>query len=728
MLSEPTATPFRPSPLPAASLPGKRCRGLLATLLAALSLPTLAQGQTSSPPRATLPAVTVSDRAIAESLEQPVAAGSRLDLSPLETPASVDVVTRDQLESRGDANVIQAITRSTGITTMGHPGNTGSALSARGFNDSTSVMMLYDGVRQYGNVSPSFPYSTWAVERIEILRGPASVIHGDGAIGAVVNLVPKKPTRGPIQHEVEVTVGNQGRRGLAFGSGGAIDDRLSYRLDLNGDRADGWVDRGRHSDRGLSGALRFDATPDLNLTVSHARGRQKPMSYYGLPLIDGRALEALRERNYDVRNGRIDYKDQWTELKAEWSPTAALTVRSRLYHIRSDRYWRNVETFDHDPATGLIDRSGATEIAHRQRQTGNTTDLVWRHELFGLANQVSVGFDINQSRFRHSNNTYTGSVSPVDPFDFEPGEYASEIPFLPRYQNRARQRAWFAEDRLVLSERWSLVGGLRRDQLQLDRTDLVVGGQAFDRRFTNTGWRLGAVYQLQPTRSLYAQIARAADPVSSLFFLTPANSVFDMSHGRQVEVGLKQVLPERRGEFTVSAYQIVKNNLLTRDATNPSLRVQVGERSSRGIEGALSLAVTPTVRLEANAALLRARYDDFSEPVGGSLVSRKGKVPTDVPERVANLWLDWEASPGWILGGGARHVGKRYADNANTLVLPSYTTVDLALRWKLTTQTTMALRGFNVFDRFFFTTAYYGGTQWLVGEGRRVELSLLHRF
>lgn len=685
-------------------------------------------GPSSDPTRArVLPPITVTGGRVS-AIEQSPTTGSRLEMSPLETPASVDVLTRSDLEAHGDANVINALTRTTGITTMGHPGNTGSALSARGFTDSTSVMMLYDGLRQYGNVSPSFPYSTWGIDRIEVLRGPASVVYGDGAIGAVVNIVPKKPTRGPIVNEIEAKLGSRGERGLAFGSGGAINDRLSYRLDASTERSDGWVDRGRNSNQAVSGAVQFDATRDLRITASYAHGHQKPMAYFGLPLIDGQAIEALRRRNYNVADGRIDYKDSWSELRAEWSPSARLKLRSRLYHVSSDRHWRNVESYDWNGQTGLLDRFDATEIAHRQRQTGLTTDLTYGHQLFGRENQVSVGLDLNHTTFRHTNNTYTGTVASVDPWQPVAGEYESPVPFIPRYQTRARQQAVFAEDRLQLSEQWSLVAGLRHDRLSLDRENLVLDQQAYDTRYSNTGWRLGAVYQWQPDRTVYAQVARAADPVAALMFLSPANAAFDLSYGRQVEVGFKQVLPQARGEFTVAAYHIVKNKLLTRDVNNPALQVQVGERSSRGLEATAMVAPLPTVRVQANVAVLRARFDDFSESVGGVAVSRNGKVPPDVPERVANLWADWDLQPAWTLGGGLRYVGKRYADNANSLVMPGYSTVDLALRWRATRDTTVALRGFNVFDRFFFTTAYYSGTQWFVGEGRRVELVLNHRF
>lgn len=672
---------------------------------------------------------TVTVRSSGETpLERAVSTGSRLDLSARDTPASVEVIAREQLEARGDTSLIDAITRSTGITSLGHPGNSGSSLSARGFTDTTSVMRLYDGTRQYGGVGVSFPFDTWSIDRIEVLRGPASVIYGDGAIGGVVNVIPKKPTRGPIQNEVQATAGTNGRRALAFGSGGAITDQWSYRLDVSGDQSDGWVDRGNSSNRAISGALRWDVTPNLNLQLSHAQGRQKPMRYFGTPLINGVQDPAVRERNYNVSDSRIQYKDRWTELAAQWPPNNNVVIRSKLYHIGSDRYWRNAEAYAYNVSTGLIDRSDNTEIGHDQAQTGNTTDVTFSSSLFGRPNQVSVGFDVNRASFQHTNNTYTGSSGSVNPYNPFPGNFNSAVPFIPRYQNKAEQYALFAEDRFELTDRWSVVAGTRFDHADLSRQDLVAGNQAFKRSYSNTGWRLGSVYKLNPNLSLYAQASKAADPVSGLLLLSTANAAFDVSTGKQFEVGIKQSFWEGKGDWTLAAYSITKNNLLTRDPANPALRIQVGERSSKGIEGTLSMQVSKAVQIDANVALLKARYDDFRESVGGIAVSRNGNVPTDVPERVANVWVSWKVVPDWTLSGGLRHVGKRYADNANTLKLPAYTTADLALQWKASKATTFTLRSFNLFDKHYFTTSYYTNTQWFVGEGRRVELTLNHRF
>ncbi|QJD98974.1 TonB-dependent receptor [Massilia forsythiae] len=675
-----------------------------------------------------IPQVVVSATADNARLDERAATGSHLDITRMQTPASVDVITRAQLEQRGDTILTRAITRAPGLSGLPHPGNGGSSLAARGFTDTVSVMRLVDGMRQYGGVGVTYPFDTWSVERIEVLRGPASVIYGEGAIGGVVNVIPKQPSRRAPESELQAAVGSQGTRRLAAGSGGAIDERWSYRVDASGERSGGWVDMGESSSHALSGALRFDVSPELNLKLSLAQGRQKPMRYFGTPLVDGRQLEALREKNYNVADSTIAYEDTWADLALEWRPNAAVRVRSRLYHVASRRHWRNAESYVWNPATRLVDRADDTEILHDQAQTGNTTDASVKGRLFGLENQVSGGFDLSRSRFTHANNTYVGSPPAVDAFNPIAGLFTSPEPTIPRYRIAARQYALFLEDRLQLDERWSVLGGVRYDHAGLVRTNLVAGVPVYDKTFADTGWRLGTVYQADPALALYAQVARAADPVGALFFLSPASSAFENASGRQFEVGAKRSFWDRHGEWTLAAYDIRKNNLLTRDPQDPARSIQVGRRSSRGIEGSLTLALAAGWTLDANASLLRARFDDFTEQDNGVPVSRAGKLPPDVPRRLANLWLGRDVAPGWNAGAGLRHVGARFADNGDTLRMPSYTVTDLLLRWQAAARTSLALRAFNVFDKRYYDTAYYTPTQWLAGPSRRVELVLDQRF
>lgn len=700
---------------------------LIATaVLAAFTGAAHAQESTATQPEKTLGAVRVNVKKESE-LQRPLETGSHLGLSVLETPASVEQIDRSELVEHGDTSIVDAVSRATGFSESPHPGNGGSELGARGFVGNSSVTQLYDGLRPYGAIGVTYPFDTWFVDHIDVLRGPASVIYGEGSIGGVVNIVPKKPARGPIENELQLGVGTERTARAAFGSGGSITDRLSYRFDVSANRSANWVDRGDSRDLSASLALRYDITPDLYVSASYAQGFQHPMQYFGIPLINGAFDRSLASKNYNVGDSLISYRDSWTTVSANWQPSDALNVTTTFYRMKSNRHWKDAEYYTYIPQSGQIERSSYTEIFHDQEQYGNVTTATLEGALLGMHNTFSAGFEFNHTTFQHDNNSPYSGTSYVDPWNFDPGSFINVAGTLPKYRSQANQYAVFAEDRLKLTQRWSIVGGVRYDHASVNRDDLVNGG-GFTKVFPYTGWRIGTVFDIRPNLAVYGQYATAADPVSSLLMLNATKAQYTLATGKQIEVGIKQTLLDGRVDWTLAAYRIVKNNLVSADPLNPNQSLQVGQQSSRGLEATVGAQMTSALRVGANVALLRARYDDFTESSGGVGVSRAGNVPVSVPQQLANLWVSDRFAPGWTAIAGLKYVGKRYADAANTLAMPSYTTVDLALAWQPRKDTTVTARAYNVFNRHYVQSAYYNETQYLLGNDRRLELLLNYRF
>ncbi|MGX0893955.1 iron complex outermembrane receptor protein [Pseudomonas sp. ADAK2 TE3594] len=698
--------------------------------LCLLAMNNSAQAQPLTLPTGTITAPAFDDDTV--SLNTPTTAGSRLDLTSLETPASVESLTGEQVRSRGDRSVQDAVSRSTGISRTGTPGDGGTSLSARGFTGQGSVMQLFDRNRMYtGMGTVTFPVDTWSVERVDVLRGPASVLYGEGATGAVVNVIPKKPFEGEIENHVRLGYGSYDSQQQAFDSGGSLSDTLSYRLNLNRLRSNGWVDRGDSSSDFISAALRWQATDDLAFTLAHDYGDQKPMNYFGTPLINGRFKESLRDKNYNVSNDKQHYNDQWTRLTSDWQICENISSSNELYYLKAQRRWQNAENYNFDRDTQQLSRSGYFGIGHKQEQVGDRQTFTFKHSLFGLDSQTVTGVDYNRIRFQlDSNSPFTDVLpdgQPVDLYHPQRGNFESADPYRDQFQSTTRQMSAFAENRTQLSERWSLVTGVRRDYVHVDRDNLVDGSQS-DKTLTGNNWKAGLVFAVTPDTSFYGQYATSTDGVGGLISLSPSQQQYDLATARQTEIGVKQMFWDQRGEWTLAAYRIVKKKLLTDDPGNPTLKQQVGQQSSNGLEASLDLQLPHAWQLQANAAIVKAKYDDFEEVVSGVPVSRNGNRPVDVPRRTANLWLSKAINDDLKAGAGVRYVDARYADMANQNELPSYTVVDATLSWKALRNTTLGLQVSNLFDRQYAQSQYNEGQQWILGEPRSFFVTADYQF
>jgi iron complex outermembrane receptor protein len=671
----------------------------------------------------TLPASPVTAPAVDDErvdLNTPTTAGSRLNLTALQTPGSVENQTGEKIRERGDASVQDAISRATGISRTGTPGDGGTSLQARGFTGQSSVLQLYDGQRMFeGAGTSTFPVDTWSVERVDVLRGPASVMYGQGATGAVINTVSKKPFEGEIENHIRLGYGSYDRQQEALDSGGSLTDTLSYRLNINRLRSHGFIDRGDSASDFVSAALRWQPADNLSFTLAHDYGNQSPQNDYGTPLINGQLHKSLRDKNYNVSNNTLHYNDQWTRLTSEWQINDNVTATNELSYLKNQRRWQNAESYNF-VAGGLV-RQNYLGIKHNQEQVGDRQTFTFAHSLFGLDSRTVTGVEYNRIRFRLASNApFTDATDQGQPVDINhpvPQPFESASAFVPQSVSTTKQLAAFAENRLQLTDKLSLITGVRRDYLHIDSDDLTVENNDANKTLTGNNWKAGLVYAITPDTSVYGQYATSTDGVGSLISLSPSQQQFGLSTAKQAEIGFKQAFWDSRGEWTLAAYHIVKKKLLV-SIPGTDLKEQVGQQSSNGLEASLDLQLPNAWQLQANAALVRAQYDDFSEVVNQQPVSRDGNRPVDVPNRTANLWLSKAVSDDIRAGAGVRYVSARYANTANTREVPSYTVVDATVSWKAMRNTTLGLQLNNLFDRTYAVSQYNDGQQWILGEPR----------
>ncbi len=672
----------------------------------------------------TLETVDVESHLIRNSgpnLTEPNSTASRLNITAFETPASVETLDAETIRKRGDVRVRDAISRTTGITDISTPGN-GMAFSARGFTGNNTVGQAEDGFRLFeGAGTLTYPSDTWGYERFEVLRGPASVIFGNGATGAIINAIRKQPDR-QYSAEAIAGIGTRGEYRLGVGGTGAIGEIGAFRIDASTYGGNGYIDRGDFDSKKIMTNALFNISEHLRLNFILDYQEENPTANFGSPLVDGRISRSFRSSNFNVDNNRMRFADTRFRTRLEWDISDSLAIKNEAFWFKADRAWRNAESYQFNPATGLVRRGTFLAIEHDQEQYGNRFELSATTDVLGFENKSVIGWEVSRIKFLHKSNAGNAAFEFFPAVGFAPGSFLSTTEVLPNYDSRTDQQAFFLENSFKVNEKLSFLLGLRQEFIDVFRKDLR-GLPNVSQDYSPFTWRLGSVFNLTPTTALYGQVSEGSDPVTSLISLNLANETFNLTTTKQQEVGLKHILSDGRGELTLAAYQIERDDIITRDPITPAISIQGGKQSSKGVELSASLYPAAQWRVDLNAAVLSAKFNELIEPSG---VSRAGNVPLNVPRQTANAWVYYQGND-FDVGLGARYVGKRYANNANNLEVDGYTVYDASAAWYVDERLTVRANLRNVADKFYATSAY-GNTQFIIGQPRQLELTAEVRF
>lgn len=688
------------------------------------SLLVTAQAQ---PPNSTLP------------LDTPAQTGSRLGLTPRETPASITVIERETLEARGARDTLETLAGVPGLTADAPPGGGGS-ISMRGFA-SSQVTQMFNGL-DVGYVCAAHPVDAWILDRVEVLGGASSFLYGQGAVGGAVNYVSKLATRAPAAGEAMLRAGSHGAWQDAFGGQAAFEAagvRHALRADASVQGWDGYVDRTDGRSQVFAGSWLADLAPTLSHTLAYEWQHKDHLPYWGTPLLNptagARFDPALRFANFNAADGAYEQDVEWIRSILEYRLSERTRLTNTAYLHDAERDYRNVETYRYTADNSRVQRSGTYATKHGQTLVGNRLEAVHQGRLGAAPSDWSFGVDAS----RNTQTRYPASlpriVSTVDPRDFTVENFF-EIPgaspaTTPERDNRVYIAAAYAENLTRLGGGWSVLSGLRAETIRVDAVNHRAVNAAnpayFKREYRPVTGRLGVMYEASKSANVYATYSTAADPPSGI--LTTANfgavQDWDLTTGRQLEVGSKFDFLDGRGNGTLAAYRIVRENLAMTDPDNPNVSVPVGQQSSRGIEAQAGVRLNAKWRLQANLALVSARYDRFVQSAGGAAVDRAGHRPAGVPARVANVFATWDFRPGWSASAGVRHVSERFGNVENTQRFAAYTLLDASLAVRLGPATSLVLRGRNLTDEVYVAS---GSAQVRLGEPRAWELVLRTSF
>ncbi|MGL6289307.1 MAG: TonB-dependent siderophore receptor, partial [Silanimonas sp.] len=597
------------------------------------------------------------------------------DGAPLrETPQAVSVIDAETLRRQRPASLNDVLREV--------PGVIAGTAGRRGFDDfvirgfSQSAFAFRDGTR----FDPGFlvEQEVFGLERIEVLKGPASVMYGQAGPGGIVNTISKAPTQAPL-HLVEAAAGTDALARVAVDLGGPLGDRedMSFRLSALGqDRNDpipnvgaqrafastalGWQ-AGASTTLTLRALHQFDqldrvvALPASGTVLPNRNGRIDPEVFLGEP---GRS-------GIDIRQSQVGYSLEHA-LGERW------TLRQNARHTQYDVDGLNIiaGTLAADART-LARRGLVLDIANRV----STLDTQLHGELGGDNATHELLFGVDTLRFRNDQVQTNATMASIDVFAPTYGGAIQPTSIASDRKQVIRQSGLYGQWRGRFAERVVVLAGGRFDDARTDTFDDFSGRRTGQRDKALTG-RLGAVLLLDGGFAPYTSLATSFVPVSGN--PTRNGAALDPETGRQLELGLRWSHAETGTEASVAVFDIERQNVVSTDPTDPRFSVQVGEQRHRGAEIDLRTRF-------ATAWSLSAGYAWSDAEITRSTLGNVGLRPPNVARHSANLWLGFDASRVSALplelGFGARHVGERLG-TASTTVLPAYTTVDAYARYR----------------------------------------------
>lgn len=716
------------------------------SVLAAAAVLAFAPAVQAQSDTAALPKVTVSATAVNEDLplDEATQTGSRLGLSVRETPASVHVVNRARIEKQGAADTQEILQGVPGITAASPPGSAGSVFY-RGFGAS-SLTQLFNGITPQYDAISARPVDSWIYERVEAIGGPSTYLFGAGAVGGSINYVTKMANRNSEVAEGRVRYGSFDTSDVALGLnrriGSAEGVQNFVRIDANVGHSNGYVDGQVRNTRNVAASWLADVNPQWSHTLAlEFQNELVDRPYWGTPvknpaLAELRTDPGTRFKNYNVSDGIYEQTVQWARSLLEYRVSAQTTLRNTLYHYDALRDYRNVETYRFNATNTLVARSSALLQRHDQVLTGDRVELAHKGALGGMRSDWSAGLDMSRNTQTRFPRSLSATVSTVNPYDFTVGKFF-EVPgmvpgFNPDRTNKVATVAFFAENRTQLAPQWALVSGVRHDRITLEGISFqpvtATNPAYFKNVYQPTTGRLGLVFDIAPNANAYVQYSTAADPPAGILTTASFSQVrdFDLTRGRQLEVGSKFDFLDGRGSATVAAYTITRKNLAIADQNNPGTTLPVGQQSSQGVEVAAALRVNSTMSVRGDLAYVEAQYDSFLENVSGVAVSRAGMVPGNVPNVVANAGATWRFAPAWEADFSVRYVARRFANTANTAFVPAYSLCNASLSYQISAKTRLTLRGKNLGDKVYAASAGTGSLY--LGAPRSFDVTLQASF
>jgi len=668
--------------------------------------------------------------------------GSKTDTPLIEAPQSLGVVTRDQIDDQAALSVSQALRYTAGVLPEVRPSARYDSVFVRGFGGQgtgAAFVNFLDGLRQGRGLSQGVPNTDpWLLERIEVLRGPASVLYGQTGVGGLVNLVSRRPSA-VASGEVRLEAGSYGLVQTAFDSTGPLteDGQFLYRLTGIARKAESQFDFTQEERIAIAPAFTWRPDGNTTLTVLSSYQYDPEGGFYNFAPASGTVLANPRGRLPRSFFGGDPNYDRFTrsqasvgyQLEHRISDTWTVRQNVRYSHIDAEVNVLSVQAAPNAAGVSARAQSFISDHANsialdNQAQASFVTGPLRHTALFGIdwqrtsarARVLSTAAGVPSLNL--FSPTYFQAIAPLNA---GPASLTNQ---------ETDQLGFYAQDQVAI-DRFRFNLGVRYDRATTGTTTHLASGanaaqrSQFDDEVT---WRAGGLYLFDNGLAPYASYSTSFLPNSGTSAPQRGTQPFAPTTGEQYEVGLKYQPPGMTSFVQAAAFHIRQEDVLTRDPTYTTFSLPLGEIRSRGIELEGRATINENLDLIGTYTYIDAQITRSTTP------GEQGQRVPQVPNHIASGWGDYRFREGPLrglqLGGGARYIGSTYGNNANTFKVPDVLLFDAAIRYDVGARyerargLELALNVQNVADRDFVascssvTACFYGTGRLVLGSVR----------
>ncbi|MGL6341066.1 MAG: TonB-dependent siderophore receptor, partial [Waterburya sp.] len=566
---------------------------------------------------------------------------TRTDTPIRDIPQSIQVIPQEILKDQQVNRLDEALSNVSGTTFAGTFGNTSLNFNIRGFENAP---VLLDGFRQFGGFDLGSP-ETANLERVEVLKGPASILYGEVQPGGVINLVSKQPLTQP-SYQAELQLGNRGfvEPSIDFSAPLTEDGKVRYRLNALYHHNDGFVDFEQDFNRFFIAPIvswQIGDNTDLSFKLQYT-DEEAPLEN-GLVASGNGIVDVTRDRNISEPDDFTDneFFSLGYNLEHRFSNNWKIRNAFRYGH-------RNLEDFsalplEFDENTGIVTRFlGQQEI--NTKNYALQTNVVGEFKTGAIAHTLLMGIDLNRTDEAEETKV-DFTPQPLNIFDPVYDQIIEanfdQIPASPNTDTQTDRLGIYLQDQVAFTKQIKLLAGLRYDTVEkniIDNSDQSETTQNDDAVIP----RVGIVYQPIPELSLYGSYSQSFAPSEQT---TSNGEPLEPEKGEGFEFGVKSELLEKKLSATLAYFNITKQNVANPDPVDPFSSVATGEQKSQGIEFDLSGEISPGWKIITSYAYIDAEVsEDNSIPVGNRLFN--------APEHSASLWTTYEIQQGNLKGLG----------------------------------------------------------------------------